>query len=61
MILSEIVNKVFEEHPRAVEDAKTMEEAVQYLAGLVLRETKGECLMSLVYELIRERLGIKDG
>lgn len=44
IILCKVIDKVFEEHPKAVEDAKTMEEAVHYLAGLVLRETKGKVL-----------------
>ena len=56
MILSKVVERVFKEHLKAVEDAKTMEEAVHYLAGLVLKETGGKALMPIVYEEVRRRL-----
>lgn len=58
MNVSQIIENVLNEHPKAAEDAKKMEPAVHYLAGLVLREVGGNALMSMVYIELRKKLGI---
>ena len=56
MILSEVVEDMFRENPKVVEDAGEMEAAVHYLVGLVIRKTGGKAVHGLVYMMVWEKL-----
>ena len=56
MILSEVVEEVFRENPKAVEDIGGMEVAVHYLVGLVIGKTGGKTVHGIVYMMVREKL-----
>lgn len=52
MILLEVVEDVFRENLKTVEDAGKMDAMVHYLVGLVIRKTGGKAVHGLcVYEL----------
>jgi len=54
--LEEIVEKVFAENPKAVEDALTDEKAAHFLVGQLMKETKGKADPQLANQIIREKL-----
>ena len=54
--LSNIVDEVFRENPKAVEDAKKNPKAINYLVGQVMKKTKGKADPQITYELIVRRL-----
>jgi len=54
--LSNIVDEVFRENPKAVEDAKKNPKAINYLVGQVMKKTKGRADPQITYELIIRRL-----
>ena len=54
--LSAIVSEVFSKHPKSVEDAIAEEVSVHHLAGLVVKETKGDVDPTMVYRLVRRGL-----
>ena len=56
MILSEAVEEVFRENPKAVEDAGEMDASVHYLVGLVIRKTGGKAAHGIAYMMVREKL-----
>jgi Asp-tRNA(Asn)/Glu-tRNA(Gln) amidotransferase B subunit len=56
MIISCIVDKIFEENPRVVEDARTMDSAFNYLVELVIKETEGKGDIYLITSAVRERI-----
>jgi aspartyl-tRNA(Asn)/glutamyl-tRNA(Gln) amidotransferase subunit B len=54
--LRDALEKVFREHPKAVQDALTDENAVHYLVGQLMRETKGKADPQLANQMICEKL-----
>jgi len=54
--LREIVRKVIQSNPKAVQDAKKSKKAVNFLVGQVMRETKGKADPKLVRKIIEEEL-----
>jgi aspartyl-tRNA(Asn)/glutamyl-tRNA(Gln) amidotransferase subunit B len=54
--LQDAVEKVFREHPKAVQDALTDENAVHYLVGQLMRATKGKADPQLANQMICEKL-----
>ena len=56
MILSEAVEEVFRENPKAVEDVGELEAAVHYLVGLVIGKTGGKAIHEIGYMMVREKL-----
>ncbi|MCD6428283.1 MAG: Asp-tRNA(Asn)/Glu-tRNA(Gln) amidotransferase subunit GatB [Desulfurococcales archaeon] len=58
--LSKIVEEVFKENPKAVEDAKINPKAINYLVGQVMKKTKGRADPQITYELITRRLRKND-
>jgi aspartyl-tRNA(Asn)/glutamyl-tRNA(Gln) amidotransferase subunit B len=56
--LEKIVDRVFEENPKAVRDALMDEKAVHFLVGKLMKETKGKADPQLANQTIRERLKI---
>jgi len=55
-ILSNIIDRVFAENRKAVEDAFTNEKTVHFLIGQLMKATKGRADPVLANELVRERL-----
>ncbi|RLI34413.1 Asp-tRNA(Asn)/Glu-tRNA(Gln) amidotransferase GatCAB subunit B, partial [Candidatus Bathyarchaeota archaeon] len=55
-LLSEIIDKVFRENSKAVDDALKNEKAVHFLVGQLMRETGGKADPAIANEMIRERL-----
>ncbi|MHA1607720.1 MAG: Asp-tRNA(Asn)/Glu-tRNA(Gln) amidotransferase subunit GatB [Candidatus Freyarchaeota archaeon] len=55
-ILQKIIDEVFCEFPKAVEDAKRDKKAVNYLVGQVMRKTRGRADPKLTNELILAKL-----
>lgn len=51
-----IIDKVFEEFPKAVQDAKTDQNAINYLVGQVMNKTKGKADPGITNKLIRKKL-----
>lgn len=57
-VLAEAIQKVIEENPKAVEDFKNgKENALQFLAGQVMKATRGSADPAMVQELLRRGLG----
>jgi len=54
--LKDAVEKVFKEHPKAVKDALKDENAVHYLVGQLMRETRGKADPQLANQMILEKL-----
>lgn len=54
--LSNVIEEVFKENPKAVEDAKKNPKAINYLVGQVMKKTMGKADPQLTYELINKRL-----
>ena len=54
--LQDIVEKVFNEYPKCVEDALVDENAVHFLVGQLMRATKGKADPQLANQLIQEKL-----
>jgi aspartyl-tRNA(Asn)/glutamyl-tRNA(Gln) amidotransferase subunit B len=57
-VLQEIVEKVFSEHPKCVQDALVDQTAVNFLVGQLMRATKGKADPKLANQLIKEKLAI---
>jgi aspartyl-tRNA(Asn)/glutamyl-tRNA(Gln) amidotransferase subunit B len=55
-VLQEIVEKVFAEHPKGVQDALEDQSAVNFLVGQLMRATKGKADPQLANKLIQEKL-----
>ncbi|WNZ30384.1 MAG: Asp-tRNA(Asn)/Glu-tRNA(Gln) amidotransferase subunit GatB [Candidatus Bathyarchaeota archaeon] len=55
-ILQEIVEKVFTENPKCVQDALVEQSAVNFLVGQLMRATKGKADPGLANQLIQEKL-----
>jgi aspartyl-tRNA(Asn)/glutamyl-tRNA(Gln) amidotransferase subunit B len=55
-VLLDIVEKVFAENPKCVEDALADEGAVNFLVGQLMKATKGKADPQLANQLIREKL-----
>ena len=54
--LSKVIEKVFAENRKAVEDAFTNEKAVHFLIGELMKATRGRADPSIANEMVRERL-----
>ena len=54
--LSNVIEEVFKENPKAVEDARRNPKAINYLVGQVMKKTMGKADPQLTYELINRRL-----
>ncbi len=54
--IQKIIDKVFEEFPKAVQDAKTDPNAINYLVGQVMQETRGKADPEITNKLIRKTL-----
>lgn len=54
--LEKVVEEVFKEYPKAVEDARRDPKAVNFLVGQVMRKTKGRADPKLTNEIILRRL-----
>ncbi|MFQ6095037.1 MAG: Asp-tRNA(Asn)/Glu-tRNA(Gln) amidotransferase subunit GatB [Candidatus Bathyarchaeia archaeon] len=54
--LGKVIEKVFAENRKAVEDALTNEKTVHYLIGQVMKATKGRADPGLANEMVSERL-----
>jgi len=54
--LNQMIDKVFAENEKAVEDAFTNEKTVHFLIGELMKATKGKADPPLANELVRERL-----
>ncbi len=55
-VLEKTADKVFTENPKAVEDALFNENAIHFLIGQIMKETKGKADPELANQVIRERL-----
>ncbi len=56
-VLDEAINKVLEANPKAVADFKAgKESSIEYLLGMVMRETKGKADSTIVRELLKKSL-----
>ena len=55
-VLERMVDKVFMENPRAVEDALIDEKTIHFLVGQLMSETKGKADPQLANQIIREKL-----
>jgi glutamyl-tRNA(Gln) and/or aspartyl-tRNA(Asn) amidotransferase, B subunit len=53
--LERIIDSVFSSNPKAVEDAKADEKAINYLVGLVMKRTGKRADPKLVFNLIKEK------
>ena len=55
-VLEKVVDEVFRENPKAVEDARRNPRAVQFLVGMVLKKTGKKADPRLAYEIVRKKL-----
>ena len=55
-VIRDIMEKVFADNPKCVEDALTDENAVNFLVGQLMRATKGKADPQLANSLIQEKL-----
>jgi len=56
--LEKVADKIIQEHPAVAEDfRKGKQNALQFLVGQVMKETKGRANPKIVQELLRKRLG----
>ncbi len=57
--IADAVDRVLDNYPKAVEDHRRgKEEAIKFLVGQVMRETKGRARPDIVHQLLRERLHV---
>ncbi|MGQ9719920.1 MAG: Asp-tRNA(Asn)/Glu-tRNA(Gln) amidotransferase subunit GatB [Candidatus Jordarchaeum sp.] len=54
--IQKIIDKVFEEFPKAVQDTKTDPNAINYLVGQVMSKTRGKADPEITNKLIRKKL-----
>jgi aspartyl-tRNA(Asn)/glutamyl-tRNA(Gln) amidotransferase subunit B len=55
-VLRDVVDKVFADNPKCVEDALVDENAINFLVGQLMRSTKGKADPQLANQLIQEKL-----
>lgn len=55
-LLSKVIDKVFKENPKAVQDAFTNEKTVNFLIGQLMKETQGKADPVLANDLVKKRL-----
>ncbi len=55
-LLSKVVEEVFKEYPKAVEDALQKPKAINFLVGMVMRKTRGRADPKLARELVEKKL-----
>ena len=51
-------DKVFDENPKAVEDALVDEKAVHYLIGQLMKATHGKADPSIASQMVNEKLNL---
>jgi aspartyl-tRNA(Asn)/glutamyl-tRNA(Gln) amidotransferase subunit B len=56
--LRKVIDKVFAENPKAVDDALVDEKAVHFLVGQLMKATEGKADPSLAGRMVRERLDL---
>ena len=57
-LVSQIVDKVFEENPKSIEDYRNgKDKAFGFLVGQTMKALKGKADPKIVNELIRKKLG----
>ena len=57
--IADAVDRVLDDFPKAVEDHRRgKEEAIKFLVGQVMRETKGRARPDIVHQLLREKLRV---
>jgi aspartyl-tRNA(Asn)/glutamyl-tRNA(Gln) amidotransferase subunit B len=57
--IGDAVDRVLDDFPKAVEDHRRgKEEAIKFLVGQVMRETKGRARPDIVHQLLREKLRV---
>jgi aspartyl-tRNA(Asn)/glutamyl-tRNA(Gln) amidotransferase subunit B len=54
--IESLVEKVFEDNPKAVQDARTDEKAANFLVGKLMQVTRGKADPNLANKVIREKL-----
>jgi len=54
--LTKVIDKVFDENPKAVEDALVDEKAVHYLIGQLMKATHGKADPSIAGQMVNEKL-----
>jgi aspartyl-tRNA(Asn)/glutamyl-tRNA(Gln) amidotransferase subunit B len=54
--LGKVVEEVFKENKKAVNDAKTDEKAIHFLVGQLMRKTRGQADPELANQIVRRRL-----
>jgi aspartyl-tRNA(Asn)/glutamyl-tRNA(Gln) amidotransferase subunit B len=54
--LTKVVDKVFSENPKAVEDALIDEKAVHYLIGQLMKTTHGKADPSIAGQMVNDKL-----
>ena len=54
--LSKVIDKVFKENPKAVQDAFTNEKTVNFLIGQLMKETQGKADPVLANQMVKEKL-----
>ena len=57
--ISKIIDEVFNEEQKAVSEAKTNPDTINYLVGKVMRKTKGKAEPSLTLDIIKKKLDSK--
>ncbi len=57
--LRKLVDEVFKENPKAVEDALSDEKAIHFLVGQLMKKTRGRADPQLANKIIREKLASK--
>ena len=56
--IAESVARVIQDNPKAVDDYRGgKEEAIKFLVGQVMRETRGRAKPEVITEILREKLG----
>ena len=53
--ISDVVDKIFQENPAAVDAALKDEHAINYLVGLSMKATRGQADPNIINKLIRKR------
>jgi aspartyl-tRNA(Asn)/glutamyl-tRNA(Gln) amidotransferase subunit B len=54
--LSKIIDEIISQEKRAVEEAKTNPETINYLVGKVMQKTKGKADPNLTLNIIKKKL-----
>lgn len=58
--IAAVVAHVFQDHPKAVQDARTEAKAIHYLVGQVMRATRGRADPELTHQIVQKKLAALD-